>query len=140
MATTPFIFKDAEVTIDGVDLSDAAITASLTRTPETQDQTAMGDDTRQVLSGLKNWSMDFTFHQDFKVSGGPDAVLQALIGGAAVTVTIMSDKTAGVSTSNPKYTGSAVCSSYNPMSGSVGDIAVASATFVAAGDLTRATA
>ena len=93
--------------------------------------------TGQMLAGLLNWSIDVEFLQDF-ASAKVDATLFTLVGAAAFTVTVK-PTSGSVSATNPSFSGSAVLESYPPMSGSVGDLETASATFRSAGTLTRAT-
>lgn len=134
-----FVLLDAEVVINGVDLSDHAQQVSLEYRGELQDETAMGDTTRKRLSGLKDWSLNVTFKSDF-AAGKVDATLFSLIGGAAVTVTTMANKTAGVSATNPRFSGSAVLENYTPIGGQVGALATTAVVFRASGTLSRLTA
>ena len=97
----------------------------------------MGDTTRSNLAGLLNWSIDVEFLQDF-AAAKVDATLFSLIGAAAFTVTVK-PTSSSVSATNPSFSGSVVLESYPPMSGAVGDLETASATFRSAGTLTRAT-
>lgn len=132
-----FIFKDASLVVNGVDLSDHVISVTLTYEADPQEDTAMGDDTRSRLMGLKDWRMDARFQQNFD-SGSVDETLFALIGAAPFTVTLKPTSGA-VSPTNPSFSGSAVLPSYNPLDGEVGAIAIVSASFMASGDLTRST-
>lgn len=134
MAT--FVLTDAVITIDGTDLSDHGNQVSVSYEAETQDDTAFGDDTRSNSGGLKNWSMDITFLQDFAASE-VDATLFPLVG-TTVTVAVRSTSSA-VGSTNPSYTGTALIQSYSPFGNSVGDQATASVSCVAAGTLSRAT-
>ena len=132
------VWKDAVVLINAVDLSNDVKSAALNIGSELGDDTAMGDDTRSMLAGLKTWSLDLEFHQDFAASQ-VDATLNGLIGAAAFAVSIK-PTSASTSATNPNYNGNAVLESYVPMSGAVGTTPLAAtARFVAAGDLTRAT-
>lgn len=132
-----FVFKDGSLVVNSVDLSDHVRSMTLNYSGDLQEETSMGDDTRKRLSGLKDWSVDVTFKQDFD-SGSVDATLFSLIGAASFTVT-MKPTSAAVSATNPSFSGSAVLETYPPLDGAVGDLAEVSATFQAAGDLTRAT-
>lgn len=133
------VLTDAEVVVNSVDLSDHVSSVTLNYSAELQDETAMGDGTRQRLAGLKDWSVEVTFQQDFS-SGEVDATLFSLIGAAAFTVTVMANKTAGVGVTNPRYSGSCVLESYPPFSNTIGELATATVTFQAAGTLSRNTA
>lgn len=134
MAT--FVLTDAVITIGGTDLSDHGNQVSITYEAETQDDTVFGDDTRSNAGGLKNWSMDIEFLQDFAASE-VDATLFPLVG-TAVTVAVRATSDA-VGATNPSYTGTGLIQSYSPFGNSVGDQASASVSVVPAGTLSRAT-
>jgi len=135
MAT--LVLKDATISVGGTDLSDWCQSVTINYSAETPDDTNMGDTTRIVLAGgMFNWTIDATFSQDFAASA-PDTTLFALVG-TAVAV-IVKPTSAAVSATNPSFTGTGVLSTYNPIAGAVGDKATTTATFVAAGNLVRAT-
>ena len=129
-----FIFDDAKVTINGVDLSDHVKQVTLNYSAEMQDDTIMGDDTRSRLGGLKDWSIDVEFAQDHATSK-VDVTLFAIVGTTFPIILVPTSAT--VSAVNPKYTGTGILETYPPMGGAVGDIAVTSITIQAAGTLTR---
>lgn len=132
-----FVLKDASVTINAVDLSDHVRQVTVTHGADLPDRTAMGDDSRRRLPGLKDWSMTVEFNQDFDASE-VDATLSSLVGAASFAVILRPDSSAK-STTNPEYTGSALLESYPILSGGIGDAAVASVSFQGDGDLARAT-
>lgn len=133
-----FVWTNGYLLVNSVDLSDHVRALTLNYSGDMQEQTAMGDGTRTRLSGLKDWSINVTFKQDFD-SGSVDATLFSLIGGAAVTVAVK-PVNATTTATNPQFSGSAVLETYPPLAGSVGVLAEVSATFQAAGTLTRAVA
>ena len=130
------VLTNASLVINSVDLSDHVRSVTLSYEAELQDDTTMGDDTRTNLGGLKNWSMDVEFTQDYD-SAKVDATLWGIIG-SAVTV-VLKPTSGAVAATNPSYSGSGVIGSYSPLGNSVGDLAVAPVTIAAAGTLTRAT-
>lgn len=131
-----FVLTDASLVINSVDLSDHVRSVTLNYEAELQDDTTMGDDTRTNLGGLKNWSMDVEFTQDYAASN-VDATLFPIVG-SAVTV-VLKPTSGSVSATNPSYSGTGVIGSFSPIGNSVGDLAVAPTTIAAAGTLTRAT-
>lgn len=134
MAT--FIYNDASVTINSVDLSDHVRSASLSYEAEAVDETNMSDTTRTNLGGLLNYAVEIEFSQDF-AANEVDATLFSLVG---TTTTVAIKPTSGAtSATNPEFTGTMLLQSYTPMTGSVGDLATATASFVPAGALSRAT-
>jgi len=135
MAT--LVFNDAHVTINAVDLSDHVKKVTLNYNAAMLDDTVMGDDTKSNMAGLKEWSVDIEFLQDY-AAGEVDATLFDLVGAAAFAIILKANGDT-TSATNPKYTGNAVLESYSPMDGTVGDIASTSITLQSAGTLSRAT-
>jgi hypothetical protein len=135
MAT--IVLTDADVNINSVDLSAHVTSVTINYNADEVEDTAMGDTTRSRLAGLIDWSVDVEFNQDY-ATGAVDATLFSLVGAAAFAC-VFKPTSAAVSTSNPSFTGNAILTSYAPVSGSVGDLATSSASFAAAGTLTRAT-
>jgi hypothetical protein len=132
------LFTDAFVSINGVDLSAHVKSVSLNYEAEMLDDTVMGDTTRSMAAGLKNWSVEVEFLQDYAASK-VDATLFQLVGAAAFAIIIRPDNSDGVSATNPNFTGNVVLESYPPVTGTVGDLHTTRATFRAAGALSRAT-
>ena len=100
----------------------------------------MSDGSRQRVASFVDWSIDVTFRQDFiaPATNAVDSTLFSLVGAAAFAIEIRPDAGAASAT-NPKFTGNALLASYSPLTGSVGDVASAPATFQGDGTLTRAT-
>lgn len=132
-----FAFTDASVVINAVDLSDHVRSVTLNVEAEDLEDTAMGDTYRSRIGGLKDWSIDLEFNQDFAASE-IDATIFPILG-TVVTVTVK-PTSAAVGATNPSYSGSVLISEYNPLDGSVGDLATTSVSWPGAGTLTRATA
>ena len=97
----------------------------------------MGDSTRIRKGGLKDWSVDVNFHQDFAASQ-VDATLFSLVG-ATACIEIRPQNICST-VANPRYEGIGILESYNPVGGSVGALLDAPATWQSAADLTRTTA
>lgn len=127
------VYTDALTDINGVDLSDHVRSLTLNYEAEILDDTAMGTSgTRSAKPGLKNWTLSVDFYQDFAV-GSVDATLFPLIGAAAFPVRVRPVKASAISTTNPEYQGNAVLESYPPLTGEVGALAMATASFRAGG-------
>ncbi len=135
-----FVFKNAYLLVNTVDLSDRVESITLTVSAETPETTAMGDGTRERVASFIDWSFDVGFRQDFiaPATNAVDATLFSLVGAAAFAIEIRPDQGA-VAATNPKFTGNALLASYSPLAGSVGDVAGAPATFQGDGTLTRGT-
>lgn len=134
MAT--FAFTDAKVTINSVDLSDHVRQVKLTVEADDLENTAMGADYKSRIGGLKDWSVDLEFNQDFAASK-VDVTLFPLLGSVTTIAIVPVNDT--VSATNPEYSGSVLVKEYTPMDGSVGDLATTSVTWPGAGTLSRGT-
>ena len=136
------IYTDAFVSINGVDLSDHVRSVQLTYEAEMLDDTAMGTSgTRSTKPGLKGWTLAVEFYQDF-AAGSVDATHFPLIGAVAFPIRVKPVKALPISATNPEYQGNAVLESYPPITGEVGALGMASASFRSGGGsaLTRAVA
>jgi len=132
------VLDDASVVINSVDLSNRVKSVSINYSAEMLDDTAMGDNTKSNKGGLKDWSLDIAFHQDYAASN-VDATLFPLVG---ENFSVVVKPTSGsVSTTNPSYSGTGILESYVPISGGVGELAEAPVSIKPANhtDLTRAT-
>lgn len=131
------VLKDAFLSVGGTDLSAFVSQLTLNYAADVPEVTSMGDTTRTRLAGgLKDWSVDVEFYQDFDASQLDDTLF-ALVGTQVALV--IRPASAAVGSNNPEFTGNAILESYPPMGQSVGDAAAASATFQGDGTLTRAT-
>ena len=137
MAT--FVFSDASLVIDSVDLSDHGIQLAVDIGAELLDNTVFGHTARTQIPGLLTGGASLTFLQDY-ASAKVDATLFALLGptGGAVSsdgtfVFVWRPTSAAKGPSNPQYTATMCLATYNPTGDSVGDQAKATATFANAG-------
>ena len=125
MAT--LVLTDASVVVNSVDLSDHVKSVTLNYEAEQQDDTVMGEGTRSNKPGLKNWSVDVEFVQDY-AANEVDATLFSLVG--ADFPLVIKPTSAAVSSTNPSYSANATLSSYQPVGGGVGDLEMAPCTFL----------
>ena len=130
------VLKNAFVSIAGNDISAYVKSVTLPLSAEMLDKTTMGDDTRNKIAGLKDWSLSVELNADY-ANGLLDSILFPLLG-TEVAVLVRPDAGA-VSTSNPEFGGQAAFESYPPIGGGVGELAATSISLQAAGDLTRVT-
>lgn len=131
------MLNDAFVSVDAVDLSAWVKQVRLDYNAAALDDTVMGDTTKSNKGGLKEWSGQIDFLDDYAASA-PDVSLFSKIG-TVVTVIIRPVEGTAVGATNPNYTGSALLTSFMPVSGSVGELATTTLSFTSAGDLSRAT-
>lgn len=132
------VWKDGFLQINGVDLSDHVREMSLDTSVAELPDNVHGDNTAKVAAGLEDWTINVTFLQDFAASK-VDAVLDGMggVGHEGKNIVIGADKTSAVSATNPRYSGNAILASYRPLGGPQGSNLEATATFRAAGNLTR---
>ena len=133
MAT--FVLYDASVSVAGTDLSDHVRTVTVDAGQNMSDDTAMGDTFVSNTAGLATWSVTCEFLQDY-ASSQVDVTLEGELG-IGNTTALAVQAVAG--SSQIKYAGTGILESYNPVSGSVGDQAMATATFQSASALVRST-
>ena len=136
MAT--FVLYDAYLSVAGVDLSDHVRSVTVDAGQNMADDTAMGDAFVSNTAGLATWSISVELLQDY-ASSKVDATLEPLLGIGNTAALVVRPTSSSVSATNPNYSGTGILESYNPIGGTVGDQAMASATFQSASALTRAT-
>lgn len=129
-----FAFTNATVSVNAVDLSTFTRSVTINTEAEDLEDTAMGDTFRSRIGGLKDWSVDIEFNQDFAASA-VDVTIFALLG--TVVAVAVKPTSGAISATNPEYSGNVLVSEYNPLDGSVGDLATTSVSWPGAGALTR---
>ena len=131
-----FNFNNASVVINSVDLSSHVTSLSLSQTADSLETTAMGDDSRTYIGGLKTGTCDITFNQDFAASQ-TEATIYPLIG-TTTTVVVKADAGA-TSATNPSYTFTALVTEWPSLDGEVGTVPQSSVSWQITGDITKAT-
>ncbi len=120
------VLKNAFISIAGNDVSGDGNEGSIEMEIDLQGNTTFGDNTESSIPGLKDWTVNLGFVQNF-ANAQLDSILFPLFG-TVVAFEIRPDAGA-VSTSNPKYTGDGVLTSYNPLGGgALGDVVTAGIT------------
>lgn len=132
-----FVLTDAYIALNGSDRSAYIKQVALNVETAEQDVTDFADAGWTVpIAGLKSGSLALTFNQDVAASQ-IDSIMWPLLG-TTVSFEVRATN-AAVGASNPKYTGSILVTSWNPITGSVGDVAEVSVTYPISGAVTRAT-
>jgi len=151
MPVGKFVLKDVEFKLetyqadgqtlndDETDLTDHVQSITISIETETPEATAMTDLDRVRLHGLRQWSMEVTFFQDFASGNVDDTVWDIINNDKFVTIWMKPFKDQAISTTNPQYSGKAVLPAHSPVAGSIGDVSTISVTFNSSGQLTRAT-
>jgi hypothetical protein len=131
------VFTSPEITINSVDLTDRIAQVSIDMSFAEVATTAFGDSAVTRIAGLGDHSVSLSFHQDFAASE-VEATIYPLLG----TTTTVTVKPTNVTTSstNPKYTFTALVNSWTPISGAVGDLLTADVTWPISGLVNKTTA
>lgn len=122
------VLTNAYVTVNSVDLSDHVRSVELDLGLDAVEQTTMGDNARNYLAGLKTQTINVTFANDYAASE-VDATIAPLVENGTAHTVLIKPVNASVSSTNPSYSGTAICTGFNPSSGSVGDLHEVTANF-----------
>ena len=124
-----FLSNGVVVTLNSVDLSDHVTSATINRSFEELNVTAMGDSSVKFVKGLESSTITLDFLNDDIASGAGSvrATLQAAWG-TTVPIT-MKQTSAVVSTTNPLYSTTILVNNTTDINGSVADISTQSITF-----------
>ena len=120
------VLTNADITVNGVVLSDRANSVELNYEVESVEVTAFGTN-RSFIGGLQNNTITIEFMQDFAATE-TEATIYPLVG-TQTTVTVRPGAQA-TSATNPLYTVTGTfLSSHTPVSATVGELAMTSLTF-----------
>lgn len=131
-----FAATDFTVSVNAVDLTDHCASVETSFDVADIETTAFGDDWTTRIGGLKSGTVSLNFHQDYAASS-VDATLWSALG--TVVEVILKPTSGSVSATNPSYTFDVLVSEVQPISASVGDLAVQQVTWPVSGAVTRAT-
>ena len=124
-----FLSNGVEVTLNSVVLSDHVTSATINRSFDELEVTAMGDTAHKFVKGLEASTITLDFLNDNAASGA-GAVRAALQAAWGTTVTLVLRQTsAATSTTNPLYTTTVLVNNTTDINGAVGDIGTQSITF-----------
>ena len=131
-----FMLNNASVTINSVDLSDHVTSVTFTEEADQLETTAMGDDNRTMIGGLKSGTIDLEFNQDLAATD-VQATVRALLG--TVTTLVVKNIASAAATTNPQWTFSALVTEWPSINGTVGELATASVSWPLTGAVVQAT-
>ena len=121
------VLTDADITVNGVVLSDKANSVTLNYEIDSVEVTAFGSVGHKFTGGLQNNSCDIEFMQDF-AAAEVEATIFPLVG-TTTTVTVRGTSGA-TSATNPLYTLSgAFLAAHTPVAAAVGELAMTSLSF-----------
>ena len=131
-----FMLSNASITINSVDLSSYVTSITLSQSADSLEDTAMGDTSRSYIGGLKSGTVDIEFNADF-AAAKTEATIFPLVGTS--TAVVIKPVDASVSATNPSYSFNAICTEWDTLNGSVGEIATHSISWPITGAITKAT-
>lgn len=111
------VLTNAQVLLNAVDLSNHVDTVTINYTAAEVDSSSMGSAGVARLPGLKDWTVDIIFAQDYALSS-VDATIFPLVG-TQFSVEVRPVNGAR-STTNPAFVGNGLLGSYSPMGQKVG--------------------
>ena len=132
-----FLNNKVGIKVNSVDLSDHVNSATINRTFDELEVTAMGDSGHKFVKGLEASSVTIDFMNDTASA----SVLQTLQAawGTNVTVVFLQDKSSAVSATNPLYTMTCLVNNTTDINGAVADLAMQSVTWNVSGTIAVAT-
>jgi hypothetical protein len=132
-----FLNNKVGVKVNTVDLSDHVQSATINRSFQELDVTAMGDSGVKQVKGLEQSSVTIDFLND-TATASVLPTLQAAWG-TNVVVVFLQDKAAAVSATNPLYTMTCLVNSTTDIAGAVSDLAMQGVTWNVSGTIVVAT-
>jgi ABC-type uncharacterized transport system substrate-binding protein len=135
-----FIGRNLRVKVGSTELTTNIASVEVTETVDEIEVTALGQNARSRIAGLKDASVTLSFHAGYDASEA-NTVLATLFGGTTNVVILAGTTLAqGTATSAaPLYTIPVLCASQTPVSGVVGDLTTFDVTWPATGEITRST-
>jgi hypothetical protein len=124
-----YLSNGVVVTLNSVDLSDHCTGATINRSFDELEVTAMGDSAHKFAKGLEASTITLDFLNDSAASGAGSvrATLQAAWG-TTVALTLK-QTSAAISSTNPEYQTTILCNNTNDINGTPADISNQSITF-----------
>ena len=121
-----FLSNGVVVTLNSVALSDHVTSATINRSFDELEVTAMGDTAHKFVKGLEASTITLDFLNDTAASN----VLQTLQAAWGTTVPLTLKQTsAAISATNPEYQTTVLVNNTTDINGAVGDISTQSITF-----------
>ena len=135
------VLTDAYVVLASTDISQYVTSVTLSSTLDVVETTSMGSTSRTRVAGLRDNQVVLEFNQDF-ASGALETLIYPSDAttkiGTAVAMEVR-PTSAAASTTNPKYSFSALITEWQSVSGSVGELATVSVSWPISGAITKAT-
>jgi hypothetical protein len=132
------VFTNGYVLVNGVDLSDHAVSIEVDGKAEDIETTSMGAAGKGRLPGLRDEAIKIKWRQDFAASKVDATLAPLYTGGTSFAIEIRPVNSAR-STTNPAYTATVYLLDYNPIAGEVGKVLDVDTTFTVDGVMLRQT-
>lgn len=135
-----FVLTEPVVVFAGSTVTTSTAACTISLEADDVETTAFGvsGGYRTRIAGLKQGTVDFEFHQDFG-TGAIDSLFSSYFG-STVAVKVRPGGTAAISATNPEFQFDVLVNKWNPIDGSVGDLATNKVSLPITGVVTRATA
>lgn len=133
-----FVIRNANVVLDGVNVSNAITEVSVEMKADDVDTTAMGAGGKQRLAGIRDDKFTFTGLTSFGANT-LDAVISPKFVAAGTLEVIVYTNGSTASTAAPRWIGYCPLLTYSPLSGKVGDAAMTPLELPVSGTITQAT-
>lgn len=141
---TPFVIRNPNVKIAGVDLSTHIREVSVSMTAADVDTTASGSGGHERILGIRDDSFTLSAYSDFSAQQVDATIWPNFSGGSLFVVEVWANPggtlNSPVSATNPKYWGTCILTEYSPIAGAIGDAAMTPLTLPVNGVINRATA
>jgi predicted subunit of tRNA(5-methylaminomethyl-2-thiouridylate) methyltransferase len=122
------VLRDADIVIDGVNLSDHASSVEINSAKDLVETTSFGASYKTNLVGMGDATISVTFFQDF-AAASVDATLWPIHDAEEEVVIVVKPTSAAVSATNPSYTMTGVLPEFAPISGEVGEASTTEVEF-----------
>ena len=130
------VLTNASVVLNGTQIGDNVAAVTLSTSAAEVPTTSFGSGGAVTrVSGLIDNSVTLSLHNDYNAI---DGLILPLIGSTAVSMVVKAS-TATVSSANPSYTFSVLCTEFTPVNGAVGELNTADVTWPISGTITKAT-
>ena len=121
------------VSVNGVNLTDHAYSCVIETTADELDATTFQSPYKITKPGVPDASITIGFYQDF-AAGSVNATIQPLVGSSTTFAVAVKSAAGAISTTNPDWQlAAALCFTYNPINGSMGEMSSTEVTFKNAG-------
>lgn len=128
--------KDSVFTVNTKELSAYLTQADISNSVDMAETSTMGSEAKSYVSGLSDATISIAGFYDSTGTTGPDAVLNALVGGDSSTTFEYGPE--GGTSGKVKYSGNCFLTSYN-VTAPVGDVVGFAADFQVTGAVTKTT-